>query len=90
MSDPRLLDQLYSYTMKTTLEKGVAPHYLDVARDFSMKPEEGRAAYREMIECGIPAWFYSDTDYVASFAPFNTVPTQYLISVDGEQKWYGQ
>jgi hypothetical protein len=31
-----------------------------------------------------------DTDYIASFAPFSSVPTQYLVSVDGEQRWYAQ
>jgi len=30
------------------------------------------------------------SDYVASFSPFSNVPTQYLVSVDGEQRWYGQ
>ena len=27
---------------------------------------------------------------LASSAPFNSLPTQYRISVDGEQKWFGQ
>ena len=31
-----------------------------------------------------------DTDLVESCAPFSNIPTQYLISVDGQQKWYGQ
>ena len=30
------------------------------------------------------------TDYIASFPPFNLQPTQYLVSIDGEQRWYAQ
>jgi hypothetical protein len=35
-------------------------------------------------------WLAQDTDYIESWAPFSNVPTHYLISVDGIQKWYGQ
>ena len=35
-------------------------------------------------------WLAHDTDYIESWAPFSNVPTHYLISVDGIQKWYGQ
>ena len=44
----------------------------------------------DLMGRGIPAWLYDDTDYIASFAPFNNVPTQYRITVDGVQKWFGQ
>jgi hypothetical protein len=27
---------------------------------------------------------------ITSFAPFNNLPTQYRITVDGQQKWFGQ
>ena len=28
--------------------------------------------------------------YIVSFAPFHNLPTQYRITVDGEQKWFAQ
>jgi len=31
-----------------------------------------------------------DTDFITSFAPFNNLPTQYRITIDGQQKWFGQ
>lgn len=35
-------------------------------------------------------WLAHDTDHIESWAPFSNVPTNYLISVDGVQKWFGQ
>jgi hypothetical protein len=31
-----------------------------------------------------------NTDYVGSFPPFNNLPIQYRITIDGQQKWFGQ
>jgi hypothetical protein len=40
---------------------------------------------------GIPGiWLFPETDYVGSFAPFSNLPTQYRITVDAKQKWFGQ
>ena len=56
-----------------------------------MPVEEGRKALHDLIDAKIPAmWLYPETDYICSFAPFNNLPTQYRISVDGVQKWFGQ
>jgi hypothetical protein len=35
-------------------------------------------------------WVHPDTDYIASFPPLNGLPTQYRITVRGEQKWFAQ
>ena len=35
-------------------------------------------------------WLHPETDYVASFPPLNNLPTQYRITVRGEQKWFAQ
>jgi len=42
------------------------------------------------VGMGLPNWLVPDTDYIASFAPFSNIPTQYLVSVDGQQRWYAQ
>ena len=42
------------------------------------------------MACGIPAWLFPDTDLIASFAPFNNLPTHYRLSVAGEGKGYAQ
>ncbi len=38
----------------------------------------------------LPNWLFPETDLIASFAPFNNLPTQYRISVDGKQRWFAQ
>jgi hypothetical protein len=90
MADASLMDRVFHYILETMVKEGQGPHYTELAKAFSVKPEEGKALLRELTGTGIPAWLYDDTDYIASFAPFNNVPTQYRISVAGEQKWFGQ
>jgi hypothetical protein len=52
--------------------------------------EEGRKALHDLFKAGVPGWLFPKTDLITSFAPFNNLPTQYRITVDGEQKWFGQ
>src|SRR5262249_41967996 len=33
---------------------------------------------------------HPETDYIASFPPLNGLPTQYRVTVRGEQKWFAQ
>lgn len=90
MSDAALLDDLFHFSIKTLADTGRAPHYTEIARAFGQAPEQGKALLHQLLGTGIPAWVYPDTDYIASFAPFNNLPTQYRITVGGEQKWFGQ
>ena len=52
----------------------------------SMRAKRARTVTRASVGC----WISHETDYIHSFAPFSNLPTQYKVSVDGEQKWYGQ
>lgn len=91
MGDPTLMDRTYLFILSYMKEKGSAPHYTDIAREMGLTVEEGRETLRELIGLGIPGtWLAPDTDYIGSFAPFSNLPTQYRISVDGKQKWFGQ
>ena len=55
------------------------------------KVEEARKTLHELMSKGIPGlWMFPDTDYISSFAPLSNLPTQYRISIDGDQKWFGQ
>lgn len=71
---------------------GRAPHYSELAGVLGIGVEEARRAQRAAVEASPIAscWMVHDTDLVESWAPFSNVPTHYLISVDGIQKWYGQ
>ena len=91
MSTPGLLDKTYQVIMNRMIETGVAPHYTEIAEKLGLPVEEGRNALHELMATGIPGmWLFPGTDYISTFAPFSNLPTQYRISVEGEQKWFGQ
>jgi hypothetical protein len=91
MADPQLLARMYHATMSGMVRDGRAPHYTELAADLGLSADEGREALHDLARRGVPGvWLHPGTDYIASFAPFSNIPTQYLISVEGEQKWYGQ
>jgi hypothetical protein len=52
--------------------------------------EEGRQTLRKLFSKGVPGWLAPGTDLIASFAPFNNQPTPFRITIDGQQKWFGQ
>jgi hypothetical protein len=90
MFDLNMLDRAYSNTMQGFITTGRAPHYTELATALGLSMEEGRQLLRELMQSGIPAWQHPGTDYVVSFAPFHNLPTQYRISIDGQQKWFAQ
>jgi hypothetical protein len=90
MAEFARLDRAYHATMQRFIATGQAPHYTELAAEFGLPMEEGRRLLHELIHSGIPAWLHPDTDYVVSFAPFHNLPTQYRITIDGEQKWFAQ
>jgi hypothetical protein len=90
MNEPSQLDKVFQIIMKSMLETGQAPHYTEVASELDVPVEEGRNAVHALFSPGFPAWLLPNTDYIASFPPFSNLPTQYRISIDGQQKWFGQ
>jgi hypothetical protein len=90
MTDQSRLDKTFQLIMNRMVETGQAPHYTELAADLGVPPEEGRKALHDLFSSGIPGWLYPNTDYIVSFAPFNNLPTQYRITIDGQQKWFAQ
>jgi len=90
MSNLSILDRTFHLIMKRMVESGQAPHYTEIASEMGIPVEEGRKVLRDLFAAGIPGWLFPDTDYITSFAPFNNLPTQYRITIDGQQKWFGQ
>jgi hypothetical protein len=91
MVEPTLLDRTFSIIMNRLVETGQAPHYTEIAAELGVSPKEGRAALRKLFAlCGLPGWLYPKTDVIVSFPPFNNLPTHYRLTIDGEQKWFGQ
>ena len=91
MADTKVLDETFDFIMQTFIKRGDAPHYTEIAKKFDVSPEKGKSLLHDLINTGImPMWLHPGTDLIASFAPFNNLPTQYRISVEGKQKWFGQ
>ena len=90
MSEPTLLDRTFNFIMKHFMETGQAPFYTEIAAALGLTVEEGKKALHDLFNARIPGWLFPATDYITSFAPFNHLPTQYRITIDGQQKWYGQ
>ncbi len=90
MSDPYVLGKAFHVIMKRMVETGRAPFYTELASELGMTVEEGRKTQHDLFKAGIPGWLYPRTDHIVSFAPFNNLPTQYRITIDGQQKWFGQ
>jgi hypothetical protein len=91
MNSANLLDKTYHVIIKRLVETGQAPHYTEIAGELRVSVEEARQALQNLMAAGVPGtWLFPDTDYISSFAPFSNLPTQYRITIEGEQKWFGQ
>jgi hypothetical protein len=91
MAEPQLLAKTYHGIISGLVRDGRAPHYTELASQLGLSPEEARQALHDLDKTGVPGfWVRPSTDFVESCAPFSNIPTQYLISVEGKQRWYGQ
>ena len=89
-TEQTLVQRTYTSIMQHFVDTGRAPHYAELARIMGVSPDEARDLQREAAQGGVGCWFVQDTDYIESWAPFYNVPTPYRVTVNGEQKWYGQ
>jgi hypothetical protein len=83
-AESQVLAQMYHAIMVGFVRDGRAPHYTDLGRQLSLRMEDARQTLHQLIGMGLPTWLAPHTDYIASFAPFSNIPTQYLVSVDGQ------
>jgi len=90
MDDTAQLDEIYHLIISVFVERGQAPHYTEIASQLRVSAEEGKRRLHALMASPLPNWLFPETDLIASFAPFNNLPTQYRVSVDGEQRWFAQ
>ena len=91
MSESSTIDKTFQIIMKKLVDTGQAPHYTEIAAELGVSTEAGRKAVHELFSLPMfPGWLYPNTDYITSFPPFNNLPTQYRITIDGRQKWFAQ
>ncbi len=84
------LDRAFAVIMARIVATGQAPHYTELAGALGVPMERGKQLVAGVLTAGVPGWVHPGTDYLASFPPFNNQPTQYRVSVDGEQRWFAQ
>ena len=90
MEETTLVQRAYTAVVEQFVKTGRAPHYTELAATLGLRPEEARQAQRKAAESSVACWFVKETDYVESWPPFSNVPTDYLVTIKENQKWYGQ
>ena len=90
MADLATLDKAFHYIMRSFIETGRAPHYAELAVGLKISIDEGRQLFHDLEATGYSFFMHPETDQIVSVAPFNNLPNQYRISIDGEQKWFAQ
>lgn len=90
MADLKFLDRLFHYVMTRMIERGHAPHYSEIARGLGCTTEQTRQGLHDLMATGFPGWLHPGTDWIGTFPPLSNVPTQYRITVDGQQRWTAQ
>ena len=89
MLELELLDRGYVEIIQRCIATGRAPHYTELAASLDIPIADARSLIHELVSL-TPGWVHPGTDLVASFPPFNLQPTQYRVSVEGEQRWFAQ
>jgi hypothetical protein len=89
VSELELLDRGYAAVMKRVVDTGQAPHFTALADELEIDLPAARELVHELVGM-TPGWVHPGTDHIASFPPFNIQPTQYRVSIDGEQRWFAQ
>ncbi len=89
MVEAATLDAAFNFIITRLVDAGQAPHYSELANHLSLSIEDGRNVLHELGKDGALR-LHPDADLIESVAPFSSIPTQYRITVDGEQKWFGQ
>ncbi len=92
MASAEKVQRAFTAVLAHFVDTGRAPHYSELSLLLGVGLDEARDLQRAAAAAA-PAetcWLAHDTDYVESWAPFSNVPTHFLVSVEGVQKWYGQ
>ncbi len=90
MSEVAKVQETYTTILKHFIHTGRAPHYTELSHILGVNPDEAKALLCKASEATIGCWLIRDTDYIESWAPFYNAATNYGITVDQKQKWFGQ
>ena len=91
MPKSRHLNKTFHIIIERMIANGKAPNFTEISAELGISPSEGQKVLRKLFSTrGFPGWFFPKTDNIASFAPFNNSQNNYRLTIDGEQKWFGQ
>ena len=83
------LDRAFHGIMTGMVQTGRAPSNIELAATLGLDASKTPAILNNIMAAGYPGWLDED-DNIVTLCPLSNVPNQYKISVDGEQKWFGQ
>jgi hypothetical protein len=91
MPKSRHLNKAFHIIIERFIATGKAPNYTEIAAELGVSPPEGLKVLRKIFSTlGFPGWFHPKTDDISSFAPFSNFSNNHRLSIEGEQKWFGQ
>ncbi len=91
MPKSKHLAKTFHIIIERMIATGQAPNYTEIAAELGVSPSEGREVLRKLFSTrGFPGWFYPKTDNIESFAPFSNSSNNYRLTIEDEQKWFGQ
>ena len=90
MADAHLMDAMFHRIMRGLVDTGRAPQFAEMARPLGVSVEDARLLLLDVMQAYPIGWLHPETDYIASFPPLNNLPTQYRVTVRGQQHWFAQ
>ncbi|MDY6856522.1 MAG: hypothetical protein SWO11_17825 [Thermodesulfobacteriota bacterium] len=91
MPKSEYLNKTFQIILERFITTGKAPSYTEIAAELGVSPAKGHKLLRKLFSSfGFPGWLHPNTDNIVSFAPFNNVSNNYRLTIEGEQKWFGQ
>lgn len=84
-----LLDRAFHAIMTRMVETTHAPTYAELGVVLGIGRDEALTVLHDLMASGYPGWV-DENDNIVTICPLSNQPNQYKISVDGEQKWFGQ
>ena len=91
MPKANYLDKTFHIIIERFIATGQAPNHQEIGDELGLSVPEGRKVLRKLFSpLGFPGWFEPKTDNIASFAPFSNSPNNHKLTIENEQKWYGQ
>ena len=88
MSGTEVLDKTFNFIMKQMVDTGHAPHYTEIAAELGITPEEGRKTMHTLFESRIHGRLYPIYGFYRVVCAFNNQPTQFRVTIEGQQKWF--